>query len=70
MKLSEIMIRGYMTTKQAGEFLGVNDSRVRQFLLSNRLKGVKIGKTWLVMESSLKRFAKSRDRDRRQKKEI
>jgi len=38
----------YIGTKQASKILGVNQSRIRQLILSGEIKAVKIGKTWLI----------------------
>lgn len=62
------MIKDFLTTKQAAKILGVNDSRVRQFLLAKRLKGTKIGTSWLINRRTLQRFKNGRDRDLRAKK--
>lgn len=42
-----------LTTAQAAERLGVNASRVRQMILTGRLKARKQGRDWLIDERSL-----------------
>jgi len=54
-----------LTTKEAGERLGVSASRVRQFILEERLEAVKRGRDLFLEENEVDRFAASRDRDRR-----
>jgi excisionase family DNA binding protein len=56
-----------MTTTQAAEFLGVNDSRVRQLTRSGTLPAVKVGRDWLIEEDVLKQY-KDTLRERNQKK--
>ena len=46
----------FINTKQAAEILGVNDSRVRQFILAGRLPAQKIGgRDWIIKVSDLKK---------------
>ena len=42
-----------LTTEQAGERLGVNASRVRQFILEGRLPAIKLGRDNLIREEDL-----------------
>ena len=42
-----------LTTEQAGEKLGVNASRVRQFILEGRLPATKLGRDNLIREEDL-----------------
>ena len=44
----------------AGEFLGVNDSRIRQLILAGRLPARKIGRDWLIKERDLKKVENRR----------
>jgi excisionase family DNA binding protein len=46
-----------LTTKQAAKALAVNDSRVRQLILSGRLPAQKFGRDWIIKENDLKRVA-------------
>ena len=46
-----------LTTKEAGEALGINDSRVRQLILEGRLPAIKHGRDWIIMEKDLKKVA-------------
>ena len=48
----------FFTTEDAAEYLGVTPSRVRQFILENRLKSEKLGRDHLIRESDLEEFAK------------
>src|SRR6266436_4547832 len=42
-----------LTTEQAGARLGVNASRVRQFILEGRLPAIKLGRDNLIREEDL-----------------
>ena len=46
-----------LTTKQTAALLGINDSRVRQLILSGRLPAQKIGRDWIIREKDLKKVA-------------
>jgi hypothetical protein len=46
-----------MTTRQAGERLGVNDSRVRQFIRAGRLKTKLAGHIHLISVAEVERLA-------------
>ena len=46
-----------LTTKQAAKALGINDSRVRQLILSGRLPAQKFGRDWIIKEKDLKKVA-------------
>lgn len=63
---------GLLTTEAAAKYLGVTPSRVRQFIMEDRLKSVKYGRDHLIQESELKQFAqhgkKKRGRPEKQRK--
>lgn len=42
-----------LNTTQVSKILGVNKSRVRQFIAAGRLPARKIGRDWLVKEEDL-----------------
>ena len=42
-----------ITAKQAAEKLNVNDSRIRQLILSGKLPAEKYGNLWLIDEQDL-----------------
>ena len=46
-------MRKILTTHQAGKILGVNDSRVRQFILKGRLPATKFAGVWMIQEKDL-----------------
>lgn len=48
------MVKGYITTKEVAEKLGISEGRVRQLISNGRLPAVKVGNTNLVKESDLK----------------
>lgn len=43
----------WVTTKQAAHILGINQSRVRQLILSGRLPAKKFGHIWTINENDL-----------------
>lgn len=49
-------ITKYVTTREAAELLGVDSSRIRGLLLSDRISGKKLGHDWLVFRPSLERY--------------
>ncbi|MGI8468838.1 MAG: excisionase family DNA-binding protein [Pyrinomonadaceae bacterium] len=62
------MIKGYLTTQEAAEKLGVSGGRIRQLVAEKRLNAVKVGQTNLIKESALK-LAQDRKRAGRPRKE-
>ena len=44
------------SAKRAARILGVNASRVRQFILAGRLNATKAAGAWFVQDKELKRF--------------
>ena len=57
-----------LTTKLAAKALKVNDSRVRQLILSGRLPALKLGRDWIIKEKDLKKV-ENRKPGRPRKKE-
>jgi site-specific DNA-methyltransferase (cytosine-N4-specific) len=49
----------YFTTEEAAKYLGVSSSRIRQFIIGERLESVKYGRDHLIQEVELERFAKN-----------
>ena len=47
-----------LTTKQAANILCVTPSRIRQFILANRLPAQKIGRDLFILEKNLKFVSK------------
>jgi excisionase family DNA binding protein len=47
-------LKGFLTTKEVAEKLGVSVGRVQQFIAEGRLPATKVGQTNLVKESDLK----------------
>ena len=47
-------LKGFLTTKEVAQRLGVSVGRVQQFIAEGRLPATKIGQTNLVRESDLK----------------
>ncbi len=53
----------FVSTKQAAELLGVEQSHIRLLLGRNRLRGIKPGgRDWLVFRSSLEEYLKSKSK--------
>ena len=46
-----------LTTTQVAKILKVNDSRVRQLILSGRLPAQKLGRDWIILEKDLSKVA-------------
>jgi len=53
-------LKSYYTTKQAAKILKVNDSRVRQLILSGELFGQKFGHIWFIKKTDLNKYIKKR----------
>lgn len=47
-------LKGFLTTKEVAEKLGVSVGRVQQFIAEGRLPATKIGQTNLVKETDLR----------------
>lgn len=46
-------LKPLMVTKEVGAVLGVNDSRVRQIILSEKLKAEKMDLDWVIRRRDL-----------------
>jgi excisionase family DNA binding protein len=46
----------YVPTKQAAKMLGVNRFWIARLLTEERLKGIKVGRDWLVFVPSIERY--------------
>jgi site-specific DNA-methyltransferase (adenine-specific) len=53
-------MKGFLTTTEAAQRLGVNQSRVRQLVGEGRLEAEKLGRDLLVSEASVIRYEKER----------
>ncbi|MDA3925171.1 MAG: helix-turn-helix domain-containing protein [Kiritimatiellae bacterium] len=47
----------YFTTEDAGKYLGVTPSRIRQFIIEERLASAKFGRDHMIKECDLIAFA-------------
>lgn len=47
------------TTEDAAKYLGVTPSRVRQFIMEERLDSEKYGRDHLIQEATLENFARN-----------
>lgn len=52
------------TTEDAAKYLGVTPSRVRQFIMEERLDSEKYGRDHLILKATLEDFAKHGKRKR------
>ena len=51
------MIEGYMTSKQAAEYLKRSDALIRKLCKAGKLAGAtKAGNTWLIPEKTIKTY--------------
>jgi len=48
----------YFTTEDAAKYLGVTPSRIRQFIIEERLESAKFGRDHMIKECDLVTFAK------------
>lgn len=54
-------VKKVLTTKEAAQVLGVNESRVRQLILRGQLRAVKFGaKSWMIEVADLRAFKERR----------
>jgi site-specific DNA-methyltransferase (adenine-specific) len=60
----------YFTTEEAAQSLGVTSSRIRQFIVEERLKSEKYGRDHLILEAELARFAKNGKKKRGRPKKL
>ena len=51
-------MRKYFTTGEAAKYLGVTPSRVRQYIVEERLESEKYGRDHMIEEGILAEFAK------------
>lgn len=47
----------FLSTQQAAEKLGIDDSRVRRLILDGRLPAQRVGRAYLILEKDLKLVA-------------
>lgn len=60
-----LVIRGHVTTTEAGGILGVTDSRIRQLYGDKQLKGQLIGRVLLITLSSIERYQRRKEAAKR-----
>lgn len=60
----------YFTTEEAAQYLGVTSSRIRQFIIGERLESYKHGRDHLIDEAELERFAKTGKKKRGRPKKV
>jgi excisionase family DNA binding protein len=47
---------GFLSTRQAGERVGMHYSQIRKLLRDGKLKGIKVGHDWVVEVASLEHY--------------
>ena len=52
----------YVTTKQAAEMLGVVTEHVNRLLIEKKIRGVKLGYSWLVFLPSLEKYRETKSK--------
>lgn len=52
----------YVTTRQAAEMLGVVTEHVNRLLIDRKIKGAKLGHSWLVFKPSIAKYLKTKSR--------
>ena len=62
------MIDGYLTTKQASERYRISAGHLRHLLEDATIRGVKVGRDWLVESTSLEDYLAHRPRPGRKPK--
>lgn len=51
-------MKGFLTSSEAAERLGVNDSRIRQLIASGKIKGAeKFGSNWMIPTKKIEALA-------------
>ena len=67
-------MKKYFTTGDAAKYLGVTPSRVRQYIVEERLESEKYGRDHMIEESTLAEFArhgkKKRGRPKKQQQNL
>jgi excisionase family DNA binding protein len=53
-------MKSELTSKEAAELLEVSESRIRQFILANRVRSRKIGNTRLIKRVDIDKIIESR----------
>lgn len=54
------LLSGYVTTKQAAEMMGVVQTSINHLLQNGRIKGVKVGREWLVSQGSIQDYLENK----------
>jgi len=52
----------YVTTKQAARILGVATEHVNRLLIEKKLKGLKLGYSWLVFVPSIQNYRETKSK--------
>ena len=54
----ESILKGYITTTEAAELVGLDPSQVRRLVDTGKIEGFKAGRNWLVEIGSLEHYVK------------
>ena len=57
---NDYMLKDYVTTLQASDISGLSQAHIRRLLENNKVKGIKRGRDWLVLASSIQQYVATR----------
>lgn len=55
-----LIVPGYMTTKEAADYLDIQPSRVRQLVIAGKLRSEKIGQSHLIPFADVQKYKAER----------
>lgn len=55
----------FFTARELAQRAGLSESRIRQLLIAGRLRGSKVGATWIIDSQEAARWLVERERERR-----
>ena len=60
-KYAETIVKPFLTTAEAAEYLGMTDSGIRRMILTGRLKATRAGaRVWLIRPADLEGIKRSK----------
>jgi hypothetical protein len=62
------MVQGYISTGEAARLSGMSQAHLRHLLAAGTIKGVKVARDWLVVQTSLVNYMANRPRPGRKPK--
>jgi excisionase family DNA binding protein len=69
MKTSGVSRERLYTADEVGEYLRLHERTVRRLIASRKLRGFKVGKTWMVTDSDIARYLEEKRQEADQVKE-